>query len=78
MYDNHTKYPAERISGGFEMSILGKAFRLLPKSVQSTLLLEELKRVDAYLQYNRGMVRVYEERSSEIRSRLRELGVDYK
>ena len=57
------------------MSILDKAFRLLPKSIQSSLLLEDLKRVEANLKYNRILVRVLEERSSEIRTRLSELGV---
>lgn len=57
------------------MSFLDKAFRLLPKSIQSSLLLEDLKRVEANLKYNRILVRVLEERSSEIRTRLSELGV---
>jgi len=57
------------------MSILDKAFRLLPKPIQSSLLLEDLKRVEANLKYNRILVRVLEERSSEIRTRLSELGV---
>ena len=55
------------------MNIFDKAFRLLPKSVQVPLLLEDLKRVDANLEYNRGLVRYFEDRSSEIRSRLSEL-----
>ncbi len=57
------------------MNILDKAFRLLPKSVQVPLLLEDLKRVDAYLEYHRGMARHFDERSNELRSRLSELGV---
>lgn len=57
------------------MNIFDKAFRLLPKSVQVPLLLEDLKRVDAYLEYNRGQVRYFEERSNDLRSRLSELGV---
>lgn len=56
------------------MNIFDKAFRLLPKSIQVPLLLEDLKRVDAYLEYNLGLVRNFEERSNEIRSRLAELG----
>lgn len=58
------------------MNILDKAFRLLPKSVQSTFLIEELKRVDAHHEYHREFARVFEERSFEIRTRLRELGED--
>jgi len=58
------------------MNILDKAFRLLPKSIQSTFLIEELKRVDAYHEYHRSFSRVFEERSYEIRTRLRELGED--
>ena len=57
------------------MNIFDKAFRLLPKSIQSSLLLEDLKRVEGNLEYNRGLVRYLEDRSSEIRSRLSELGV---
>jgi len=57
------------------MNIFDKAFRLLPKSVQVPLLLEDLKRVDAYLEYNRGQVRYFEERSNDLRSKLAELGV---
>lgn len=58
------------------MNILDKAFRLLPKSVQSTFLIEELKRIDGYHEYHREFARVFEERSFEIRTRLRELGED--
>ncbi|MEO9307560.1 MAG: hypothetical protein ABI342_04510 [Nitrososphaera sp.] len=58
------------------MNILDKAFRLLPKSVQSTFLMEELKRVDGFHEYHRSSARVFEERSFEIRTRLRELGED--
>ena len=57
------------------MNIFDKAFRLLPKSVQIPLLLEDLKRVDAYLEYNRGQVGYFEERSNDLRSKLAELGV---
>ena len=57
------------------MNIFDKAFRLLPKSVQIPLLLEDLKRVDAYLEYNRGQVRYFEERSNDLRSKLAKLGV---
>ncbi|MHB8603280.1 MAG: hypothetical protein ACYC6W_04215 [Nitrosotalea sp.] len=57
------------------MNIFDKAFRLLPKSIQSSLLLEDLKRVEGNLEYNRTLVRFLEDRSSEIRSRLSELGV---
>lgn len=57
------------------MNIFDKAFRLLPKSVQIPLLLEDLKRVDAYLEYHRGMTRNFEERSNDLRSRLSELGM---
>ncbi|MDE1831405.1 MAG: hypothetical protein KGI02_03435 [Thaumarchaeota archaeon] len=57
------------------MNILDKAFRLLPKSVQVTMLIEDLKRVEGNLEYNQALVRVLEDRSSEIRSRLDELGV---
>ncbi len=56
------------------MNIIDKAFRLLPKSIQVPLLLEDLKRAEGYLEYNRGMIRYFEERSNEIRSRLAELG----
>ena len=57
------------------MNILDKAFRLLPKSVQVTMLIEDLKRVEGNLEYNRALVRVLEDRNNEIRSRLDELGV---
>lgn len=57
------------------MNILDKAFRLLPKSVQITMLIEDLKRVEGNLEYNRSLVRVLEDRSSEIRSQLHELGI---
>lgn len=57
------------------MNILDKAFRLLPKSVQVTMLIEDLKRVEGNLEYNRSLVRVLEDRSSEIRSQLHELGI---
>ncbi len=57
------------------MNILDKAFRLLPKSVQVTMLIEDLKRVEGNLEYNRALVRVLEDRSSEIRSQLHELGI---
>ena len=57
------------------MNIFDKAFRSLPKSIQSSLLLEDLKRVEGNLEYNRTLVRFLEGRSSEIRSRLSELGV---
>jgi len=56
------------------MNIFDKAFRLLPKSVQVPLLLEDLKRVDAYLEYHRGQVGYFQERSNNLRSRLYELG----
>ena len=58
------------------MNILDKAFRLLPKSIQSTFLIEELKRVDGYHKYHKSSARVFEERSFEIRTRLREIGED--
>lgn len=57
------------------MNILYEAFRLLPKSVQVTMLIEDLKRVEGNLEYNRALVRVLEDRSDEIRSQLHELGI---
>lgn len=57
------------------MSILDRVFHLLPKWVQSLLLLEDLKRVEAHLEGYRTIVRVLEDRRSEIRTRLYELGV---
>ena len=57
------------------MNIFDKAFRLLPKSIQSSLLLEDLKRVEGNLEYNRTLVRFLEDRSNDLRSKLAELGV---
>ena len=57
------------------MGILDRVFHLLPKSVQSALLLEDLKRVEVHLECYYTIVRVLEDRSSEIRTRLYELGV---
>ena len=57
------------------MSILDRVFHLLPKWVQSSLLLEDLKRVEAHLDGYHAIVRVLEDRRSEIRTRLYELGV---
>ena len=56
------------------MNVMDRAFSLLPKSVQITMLLEDLKRVEGTLEYHRGLARYLEGRSSEIRSRLSELG----
>jgi len=57
------------------MSILARVFHLLPKWVQSSLLLEDLKRVEAHLEGYLTIVRVLEDRRNEIRTRLYELGV---
>lgn len=57
------------------MNILEEAFRLLPKSVQVTMLIENLKRVEGNLEYNRALARILEDRSGEIRSQLHELGI---
>ncbi len=58
------------------LQIFDRAFRLLPKSIQVSLLIEDLKRVEGSRAYHQGFARVLEERSSEIRTRLRELGVE--
>ena len=58
------------------MNIIDKAFRILPKSVQSGLLIEDLKRVEGYLGYHKDSARYFEERKEDLRYKLHKLGVD--
>jgi hypothetical protein len=58
------------------LNILDKAFRILPKSVQSGLLIEDLKRVEGFLEYHKGTAKYLEERKEDLRYKLHKLGAD--
>ena len=53
-----------------------KITRILPKFLAKTYQEEDLRRVEDYLKYHRGMVRVFEERVAEGRAELERLRRD--
>jgi hypothetical protein len=50
-----------------------KLTRILPKFFAKTYQEEDLRRAETYLQYHKGMVRVFEERVAEGREELQRL-----
>jgi hypothetical protein len=50
-----------------------KITRILPKFLAKTYQVEDLRRVEDYLQYHKAMVRVFEERVEEGRMELERL-----